>query len=73
MYGLLATLQVGHGSQLVPACCPIVLTPMARLSDPEFGVIAEGSKHYEEYHALLEQTTSRDFARFHLQMRENPG
>jgi transcriptional regulator with XRE-family HTH domain len=66
MHGLLATLEVGHGSQLVPACCPIVLTPMARQTDPQIGVIAEGTKHYDAYRALLEQTTSRDFARFHL-------
>lgn len=66
MYGLLATLEVGHGSQLVPACCPIVLTPMARQADPQIGVIAPATPQYEAYRALLQQVTSRDFARFHL-------
>jgi hypothetical protein len=39
---------------------------MARLDDPEIGVIAEGSEHFGTYRDLLEQTTGRDFARFHL-------
>jgi transcriptional regulator with XRE-family HTH domain len=66
MFGLLATLEVGHGSQLVPACCPIVLTQMARQTGPEIGVIAPGNAHFDAYRALLQETTSRDFARFHL-------
>ena len=66
MYGLLATLEVGHGSQLVPACCPIVLTPLARQSDPQVGVVAPGTAQYDAYKALLQQTVDRDFARFHL-------
>ena len=66
MYGLLATLEVGHGSQLVPACCPIVLTPMARQTDPRIGVIVPGTDHYDAYRKLLLETTSRDFARFHI-------
>ena len=66
MYGLLATLEVGHGSQLVPACCPIVLAPMARQADPQIGVITPAMPQYETYRALLQQVTTRDFARFHL-------
>ena len=66
MYGLLTTLEVGHGSQLVPASCPIVLTPLARQTDPEIGVIARASARHEAYRALLQQVMTRDFARFHL-------
>lgn len=66
MFGLLATLQVGHGSQLVPASCPIVLVPLARQLDPELGLIEPGNPHYDTYRALLLETTTRDFVRFHL-------
>ena len=66
MLGLLATLQVGHGSQLVPACCPIVLRPLAREEDPAIGLLTPGMKQYDTYRALLEEATSKDFARFHL-------
>jgi transcriptional regulator with XRE-family HTH domain len=66
MFGLLATLQVGHGSQLVPASCPIVLAPLARQPEHELGLIEPGTKYHDAYRALLLETTSRDFARFHL-------
>lgn len=66
MYGLLATLEVGSGSQLVPACCPIVLAPLSRQKDPQIGVVKPGDDPYEAYRALLEEATSKDFARFHL-------
>jgi transcriptional regulator with XRE-family HTH domain len=66
LFGLLATLQVGHGSQLVPASCPIVLAPLAKQVDPELGLIEPGTQHYDSYRGLLIETTARDFARFHL-------
>ena len=66
MFGLLATLEVGHGSQLVPASCPIVLAPMARQTDPQIGVITPAMPQYDAYRALLQQVMTRDFARFHL-------
>lgn len=66
MYGLLATLEVGSGSQLVPACCPIVLAPLARQVDPEMGLITPESKHHASYRAMLLDATGKDFARFHL-------
>jgi len=66
MYGVLATLQVGHGSQLVPSCCPIVLTPMACRDVPELGTIGPDAAEYAAYRQLLDRTISNDFARFHL-------
>lgn len=66
MYGLLATLEVGSGSQLVPACCPIVFAPLAKQVDPEIGLITPESKQHANYKAMLLAATAKDFARFHL-------
>jgi transcriptional regulator with XRE-family HTH domain len=66
MFGLLATLQVGHGSQLVPASCPIVLAPLAKMENPELGLIEPGTRNHDAYRSLLIETTARDFARFHF-------
>jgi transcriptional regulator with XRE-family HTH domain len=65
MYGLLTTLEVGHGSQLVPSTSPLVLTPLARQADPSIGVVSPGAAQYDRYRALLQEATARDFARFH--------
>lgn len=66
MYGLLATLAVGSGSQLVPACCPVVFAPLAKQVDPEIGLITPESRNHASYKAMLVNTTAKDFARFHL-------
>ncbi|GAA4035320.1 helix-turn-helix transcriptional regulator [Sphingomonas rosea] len=64
LFGMLATLEVGSGSQLVPACCPLVLSPLARHPEPPTGVLK--SDEHPQLHALLAQATAKDFARFHL-------
>lgn len=64
MYGVLATLQAGHGSHLTPAAAPIALVPMRRVSEPAFGRIGAGEPHYEDYKATLARVTDKGFALF---------
>ena len=64
LYGLLTTLLVGHGSQLVPATCPIALLKIREGSEPVFGRIDADHPAYPAYQAELEAVTQRDFARF---------
>lgn len=66
MFGILTTLQVGIGSQLVPAACPLALVPVARMGDAALGSVAPGDAHYDRCRALLKEAMERDFARFHL-------
>jgi transcriptional regulator with XRE-family HTH domain len=64
LYGLLTTLLVGHGSQLVPASCPIALLRIRDGQDPAFGHIDAADSSYAAYRAELDAVTARDFARF---------
>ena len=64
LYGLLTTLLVGHGSQLVPATCPIALLRIRDEQEPAFGRIDADHDSYETYRAELDCVTERDFARF---------
>ena len=63
LYGLLTTLQVGKGSQLVPVACPIAL---ARLDgdDPVMGRITADAPAYAGYRQMLDAATGGDFVRF---------
>jgi transcriptional regulator with XRE-family HTH domain len=63
MYGMLSTLQAGHGSQLTPAAAPMALVPLRRVTDPAFGRIAAGGAHYDDYRAILARVTDKGFAR----------
>lgn len=63
MFGLLSTLQVGSGSQLVPVSSPIALVPMAQIEEPEFGLIEEGHDRGEEYRGILNTALDDDFCR----------
>lgn len=65
LHGLLTTLQVGQGSQLVPASCPIVLVPLARYPDAPIGQVAPQMADFAALRHLLDDTCRRDFARFH--------
>ena len=64
LYGLLTTLLVGHGSQLVPAACPIALLRIRDGQEPVFGKIEPDHPSYAAYRAELDCVTERDFARF---------
>lgn len=64
LFGILTTLQVGSGSQLVPLACPVALVPMAQMPDAPIGIIAPGSARHDACRALLDIATGQDFARF---------
>ena len=64
LYGILSTLMVGHGSQLVPAAAPIVLSRLGSGSDCAFGRVAPGNPFYERYRRELDVVAAEDFARF---------
>lgn len=64
MFGILLTLQIGSGSQLVPVSCPIALIPLEQIETPETGRILSSSSNYSSYKALLDTATTGDFARF---------
>ena len=64
LYGLLTTLLIGHGSQLVPASCPIALLKLRDGVEPAFGTIAPDHPAFAGYQAELDAVLARDFARF---------
>ncbi|MFL6845322.1 MAG: multiprotein-bridging factor 1 family protein [Allosphingosinicella sp.] len=64
LYGILTTLLVGHGSQLVPAASPIALVRADRAGEPAYGRIERGHPAYERYRREVAAVTARDFARF---------
>jgi transcriptional regulator with XRE-family HTH domain len=64
MYGLLTTLQVGAGSQLVPVACPIAFVPGEQLPDVAMGVIAPGDGMFASCRAVLDRALADDFCRW---------
>lgn len=63
MHGILATLKVGRGSQLIPVAAPIAFVPIRDTTQPPaFGQIAPGHAAFDKYKALIKRTTSEDFA-----------
>lgn len=67
LYGLLATLQAGMGSQLLPAASPIALIPLKRLEgQPAFGKMAPGDPAHAAYNAHLKKIMGEHYTRFFL-------
>jgi hypothetical protein len=64
MYGILTTLQVERGSQLIPVAAPIAFVPLANVGQCAFGRIAEGDRDYVRYRGFLNRTVNEPFARF---------
>jgi transcriptional regulator with XRE-family HTH domain len=65
LYGILTTLEVGPGSQLVPATCPVALSKLLPTNDAVLGLIKPDSLNYSAYRDTLRRSTVDDFARFH--------
>lgn len=61
MFGLLNTLQVGAGSQLVPVACPIALVPIDQLAEPAYGLLPA----HADYRDILDMAVNSDFCRWH--------
>jgi transcriptional regulator with XRE-family HTH domain len=64
MFGLLSTLQVGAGSQLVPVASPIALVPAAQLAEATYGLVADDHPAGPEYRAILDMALASDFCRW---------
>lgn len=63
MFGLLSTLQVGQGSQLVPVSCPVAFVPLEQIAEPVFGFVGEDADRFAEYRAVLNTAMGDDFCR----------
>ncbi|MEQ1548966.1 MAG: helix-turn-helix transcriptional regulator [Chakrabartia sp.] len=65
LYGILTTLQVGHGSQLVPVSCPVALLKWNDVVDPVIGSVAVGMPQYQQYRQIVDAATAEDYVRFY--------
>jgi transcriptional regulator with XRE-family HTH domain len=64
MFGIMTTLQVGRGNQLLPVSAPIAYVPMATLASPAFGRIPAGHPCHDGYRKYLKRTIEEPFALF---------
>jgi transcriptional regulator with XRE-family HTH domain len=64
MYGIIATLRAGRGSQLTPVAAPIAYLPIRNIASPRFGRIMPGETNHELYRAELRRTMDEPFALF---------
>lgn len=64
LYGLLTTLMIGHGSQLIPAAAPFVLRRLTTENLTLFGRIRPDHPEYARYRAELDRVTMDGFASF---------
>ena len=64
MYGILTTLQVGRGSQLIPVAAPVVMVPTRSVKDIQFGQILAADRCYALYRQYLQRTVDDQFAVF---------
>jgi transcriptional regulator with XRE-family HTH domain len=63
MFGLLSTLQVGSGSQLVPVGCPLALLPLEQVEGARFGLIEPADLLFDAYRKALDSAVDADFCR----------
>ena len=64
MYGIITTLQVGRGAQLMPVSAPIAYVPLKALTNVAFGRIDSGHACYPAYRGHLCRTVEEPFALF---------
>jgi transcriptional regulator with XRE-family HTH domain len=64
MFGIMTTLQLGRGNQLVPVSAAIAYVSLEGLANVEFGRIPAGHACYEAYRRYLNRTVEEQFARF---------
>ena len=65
LYGVLATLQVGHGSQLVPVATPIAMWKVEQPGQCVFGLIVPGTAQHGAYREKLVTATGDDYVRLY--------
>src|ERR1700722_8038881 len=64
MFGIMTTLRVGRGSELMPVSGPIAYVPLGALPKAEFGRIPAGHSCHQQYRKLLRRTVEESFALF---------
>ena len=64
MFGIMTTLRVGRGSELMPVSSPIAYVPLGGLPKAEFGRIPAGHACHQQYRKLLRRTVEEAFALF---------
>jgi transcriptional regulator with XRE-family HTH domain len=64
MFGIMTTLRVGRGTELIPVSTPIAYVPAASIGNLEFGRIDVGHACYQQYRKLLKRTIEEPFALF---------
>jgi transcriptional regulator with XRE-family HTH domain len=64
IYGLIATLAVGAGSNLTPVAAPIALLPWPSTADPKLGRIQQEDAEYSDYQRHLTMIVQGGNARF---------
>jgi hypothetical protein len=64
MFGIMTTLQVGRGNQLLPVSAPIAYLTLKGKTGVEFGRISPGHRCHEDYCKHLKRTTEEQFALF---------
>jgi transcriptional regulator with XRE-family HTH domain len=64
MHGILTTLLVGRGSQLMPVSAPLVMVPLRAVEDVRFGQVRAEDRCFEQYRTYLKRTMEEQFAVF---------
>ena len=64
MYGIIATLLAGRGSQLTPIAAPIAFLPIRNVAAASFGRLSPSDANYAAYRKELRRTTDEPFALF---------
>jgi transcriptional regulator with XRE-family HTH domain len=64
MYGILTTLQVGRGSQLMPVSAPVVMVPIETVKDMQLGLVQATDRCHALYLKYLKRTVEDQFAVF---------
>lgn len=64
MYGILTTLQVGRGSQLMPVSAPVVMVPLRALKEIQYGQVVAKDACYALYRSYLKRALADQFAVF---------
>jgi transcriptional regulator with XRE-family HTH domain len=64
LFGIITTLQVGRGAQLMPVSAPIAYVPLGARRDVDFGRIGPDHRCFAEYRKYLRRTVEEPFAVF---------
>jgi hypothetical protein len=64
MFGIMTTLRLGSGAELMPVSSPIAYVPLGMVPKADFGRIAVGHTCHQQYRKLLQRTVEEPFALF---------